>query len=558
MPNTLYYGDNLKILREYIADESIDLIYLDPPFNSNRDYNVIFRETNGLTEAESQVGAFEDTWSWSLEAEHILDDLARVAPPPVVDIMNLLVTTLGHNDLTAYLVMMAVRLVELHRALKPTGSLLIHCDPTAGHYLKIILDALFGKDRMINQITWKRSSAHSDVTQGAPHLGRVTDLIFWYAQSSTWTHNPLYTPYDQGYLDNFYRHIEENTGRRYRLDNLTGPGGKRKGNPEYEFLGVTRFWRYSKERMQKLYEQGRIVQTAPGNVPAYKRYLDEMPGVPLQDIWTDIKPIGSRSKERLGYPTQKPIALLERIVQMASNPGDVVLDPFCGCGTTIAAAQKLGRTWLGIDVTYLAIALIERRLGDMFPDVQFKVVGKPESESDARALAAQSRYQFEWWAISLVGARPAGGDPKKGADTGIDGILYFKDGRGPQKKVVVQVKSGKIGVAQIRDFALVIAREKASIGLFISLESPTKPMETEAAAQGFYHGQVIPRDYPRLQLLTIDDLLSGKRPELPHSAITGFKRAERVVTRPEDLTTNMFDMPPEMPEDFEDDLDSDF
>ena len=254
----------------------------------------------------------------------------------------------------AYLVMMAPRLVELHRVLKPTGSLYLHCDPTVGHYLKILLDSVFGKEQFRSEISWKRTGAHSDTKQGRKQHGRVHDLIFFYSKGNSWTWNPLYTEYDQDYIDQFYRHVEPETGRRYRLDNLTGPGGADKGK-SYEVLGVTRYWRYSQERMAELIGQGRIVQSRPGAVPAYKRYLDEMPGIPLQDFWTDIKPIGSRARERLGYPTQKPQALLERIIQSSSNPGDVVLDPFCGCGTAVAAAQQLNRRWLGIDVTHLAV-----------------------------------------------------------------------------------------------------------------------------------------------------------------------------------------------------------
>jgi DNA modification methylase len=267
--------------------------------------------------------------------------------------------------MTAYIVMLAARLVELHRILKPTGTLFLHCDPSAGHYIKIIMDAIFG-DRLINQISWKRSTAHSDAKQGAKHLGRITDLIFWYAKSDTWTHNVQYTPYDEDYVNEFYKEVEEGTGRRYALDNLTGPGGKKKGNPSYEVMGITRYWRYSQDKMNALIQAGRIVQKSPGSVPRYKRYLDEMPGLSLQDMWSDIKPLQSRSKESLGYPTQKPVALLERIIKMASNPGDVVLDPFCGCGTTIAAAQSLNRTWIGIDIGQIAIEITRKRIENIF------------------------------------------------------------------------------------------------------------------------------------------------------------------------------------------------
>lgn len=553
MTNILYYGDNLKILRDYIPHESVDLIYLDPPFNSNRNYNVIFREANGMAESQAQLGAFEDTWSWTIDTERALDDLAQTAPPLVVDITNLFVTALGRNDLTAYLTIMTIRLVELHRVLKPTGSMFLHCDPTAGHYLKIILDAIFGKDKLINEISWQRTAPKS---HAYTRLSRSRDLIFWYAKSDTWTFNPQYKKYEKEYIKQNYRYVEEETGRRYTLGDVTNPAKKRP-HLTYEWKGVKRVWRWTRDKMEEMDRAGRLVYLESG-LPRYKRYLDEMSGVPLTDNWTDIGPVQGRSRESLGYPTQKPVALLERIVTLASNPGDIVLDPFCGCGTSIAAAEKLGRAWIGIDITHLAISLIRNRLTEMFPDAQFAVVGEPESVNDARALAEQSRHQFEWWAISLVGARPVGDKPKKGADKGIDGVLYFKDGQGAPKKVIVQVKSGQVGVGQVRDLAHVIDREKAAIGLFISLEEPTRPMIAEAASLGFYHGEVIPRDYPRLQLLTIAGLLSGQRADLPHSAGSGLKRADRVERKPQDLMKNMFDrLPPEEWDDLADESDED-
>src|SRR5208283_5170453 len=363
---TLYYGDNLDILKRYIKDESVDLVYLDPPFNSAQNYNAFFHEKDG-TDAASQIHAFEDTWHWDIETKKAYDAVTE-QPGKVSDVMQAFYTFLGGNDMMAYLTMMSSRLVELRRVLKPTGSLYLHCDPTASHYLKLLCDAILGKDRFLAEIIWKRSSAHNDAKQGRKQPGRIHDILLLYSKTDEWTWNWLYTEYDEEYTDSFYKHIEPETGRRYRLGDITAPGGAdpAKRNPHYEFLGVTRYWRYSKERMQELYKQGRIIQTKPGGIPAYKRYLDEMKGVSLQDLWTDITPIPAQAKERLGYPTQKPVALLERIIQASSNPGDVVLDPFCGCGTTIDAAEKLGREWIGIDVTQLAISLIKNRLQDTY------------------------------------------------------------------------------------------------------------------------------------------------------------------------------------------------
>ncbi len=530
--NRLFCGDNLEILREYIPDASVDLIYLDPPFNSNRNHNVLFRDESGI-EADAQIIAFEDTWHWDRNARNTYENLLTETPDRISRMIEALRTIIGANQMMAYLVMMTARLLELHRVLKPTGNLFLHCDPTASHYLKVVLDTIFGVQNFRNEIVWRRTGTHSDSKQGAPHMGRVHDIIFYYAKTEQALRYEVHTQYDPKYLRRTYRHTEPETGRRYRLDNLTGPGGARKGNPEYEFLGVTRHWRYSKEKMQKLYEEGRIIQKRPGLVPAYKRYLDEMPGVALQDVWDDIRPLGAQAKERLGYPTQKPTALLERIVQIGSQPGDLVLDPFCGCGTAIVAAQQLGRRWIGIDITHLAIAMNRFRLHDRFDNaVQYEVVRVPKDLPTARELAKADRYQFQWWALSLIKARPAGGEldskkGKKGADSGIDGTLVFVDDADEKaKRVVIQVKSGAVKVGDIRDLKGVLEHEKAAIAIFITLEPPTAPMRQEALEAGSYYSVGMNKRYPRLQILTIEELLEGTMPELPPSNIT-FKRDRR-------------------------------
>ena len=527
--NSLYYGDNLDILRRYVQDESVDLIYLDPPFNSNQTYNILFQEKDG-TQSASQIKAFGDTWHWDETAARSYEETVE-AGGQVAEAMQAFRKLLGTNDMLAYMSMMAPRLVELRRVMKPTGSLYLHCDSTASHFLKLLMDGVFGSANFRTEIIWKRTSAHSDTKQGRQQHGRIHDVLLFYTKNDDWNWNPVYTEYDREYVENFYRFVEPGTGRRYRKDNLAGPGGAAKGNPQYEVMGVTRYWRYSKERMQELIRQGRVIQTKPGSVPAYKRYLDEMPGVPLQDLWTDIRPIGSQAAERLGYPTQKPVALLARIIQASSNEGDVVLDPFCGCGTTIAAAQKLGRRWIGIDITQLAISLIRYRMGDSFgEDCRFEVIGEPTSLPDATALAEQDPYQFQWWTLGLVKARPA--DEKKGADRGIDGRRYFHDeGRGGKtKQIIFSVKAGKITVSHIRDLVGVISREKAEIGAFLSLEPPTSPMRREAASAGFYESPW--GKHPRIQLLTIEDLLGGKSIDYPQATDVTFKKAQRVRPNP--------------------------
>ena len=532
--NALYFGDNLDVLREHISDGSVDLIYLDPPFNSNARYNVLFREKSG-EESAAQITAFDDTWHWDLGSEAAYREVVTDGPPKLGDLLQAMRAFLGQNDMMAYLTMMAQRMVELHRVLKPTGSLYLHCDPTASHYIKLLLDAVFGARNFRTEITWKRTSAHSDTRQGRRQHGRVHDILFFYTKTDQWAWEPIYTEYDEDYVENFYRHVEPETGRKYRLDNLTGPGGAAKGNPQYEVMGVTRYWRYSRERMEELIAEGRVVQSRPGAVPAYKRYLDEMPGVPLQDVWTDIGPIGARARERLSYPTQKPEALLERIIASSSNEGDVVLDPFCGCGTAVAVAERLGRRWIGIDVTHIAIALMKSRLHDTFGEdlSPYEVVGVPRDLASARALAVESehdgRYQFEWWAVSLVDARPA--KRGKGADSGIDGFInFFDDESGKAKRIVVQVKSGGVQRSDIATLKGDMEREGAEIALFITLSEPTEPMRREGASAGFYEPDHFPGQlYPRVQILTIEALLSGEaRPEYPRMAPPAtFRRAPR-------------------------------
>ena len=521
--NVLYFGDNLEILRKYIPDGSVDLIYLDPPFNSKKDYNILFKE-NGGVESEAQVRAFTDTWQWTPTTENYYHEIVTRGPLKVGKLIDALHDAIGNNDVMAYLVMMTVRLVELNRVLKPTGSLYLHCDPTASHYLKLVLDQIFGPANFRNEIVWKRSSAHSDIGQGAKHMGRLHDIILFYSKTDAFTCNMEFMPYKEDYTDSFYRHVEPDTGRRYRLGDLTGPGGAAKGNPHYEFLGVTRYWRYSKERMQQLYEQGRIIQSKQGSVPSYKRYLDEMPGVPLQDIWDDIFPVAAQANERLGYQTQKPQSLLERIIKYSTNEGDIVLDPFCGCGTAVVAAQKLNRKWIGIDVTHLAINLMRNRLKDSFPGIKFEVIGEPKDLASARALAMHDRYQFQWWALGLIGARPLG-EQKKGADKGIDGVIHFIDGVGGKaKRVVVQVKSGHVGSNVVQQLKGTITND--AIGVLITLEPPTEPMKVEAISSGYYHSPIYEKDYPKIQILTVEELFQGKRIDMPPQTQTSITYAK--------------------------------
>ena len=532
MTNTLYYGDNLDILRQHIPDESVDLVYLDPPFNSNASYNVLFKERSG-EESPAQIKAFTDTWEWTQESERIYEREIITnpdAPPAVKEMIWAFRQFVGANAMMAYLVMMAPRLVELRRVLNPTGTIYLHCDPTASHYLKMLMDAVFGASNFRNEIVWKRTTAHSDVAQGARHMGRIHDTLLRYSKGKQPTWNAVYTPYDDAYVDQIYRYTDSD-GRRYQTQPLHArkPGG----DTLYEWKGKLpppgRYWAFSKENMQRLADEGRIVYSKNG-VPRYKIYLDESKGKPLQDIWDDVAPVHLTPKERLGYPTQKPQALLERIISASSNEGDVVLDPFCGCGTAVAAAQKLKRHWIGIDVTHLAVALMKNRLRtafDIVPVKDYRVDGEPVDVGSARALAEQDRYQFQFWAMSLLEALPRE-TGKKGADRGIDGLVYFIDGpRGGMRKAVVQVKSGKVSAPLIRDLKGTVEREKAALGLFITLEEPTSAMRTEAVSAGFYHSAVWQKDFPKIQIRTIAELLADKAFEIPpHPSM--YQAAERV------------------------------
>jgi DNA modification methylase len=409
--------------------------------------------------------------------------------------------------------MMAPRLVELRRVLTPAGSLYLHCDPAASHYLKILLDAAFGAPNFRNEITWKRTFVHGD---SRSRFAFVSDTILLYSKGPEFRFNRLHLPYPQSYLDKYYRYADPD-GRRYQLVTLRSPHPR--PNLHYEYNGYKPHpngWSVSREKMEQLHREHRLYFPADkGKMIREKYYLDEMPGAAMGDFWEDIPPINSQARERLGYPTQKPAALLERIITASSNAGDTVLDPFCGCGTTIHAAQRLGRRWVGIDITHLAISLIKNRLQDAFgKDAAFTVIGEPVSVPDAEALAATDPYQFQWWALGLVGARPV--EQKKGADKGIDGRLYFHDeAGGSTKQVIFSVKAGHTSVPHVRDLRGVLDREKAEVGVLITMQDPTQPMRTEAASAGFYHSPGWNRNYPRLQLVTVEELLGGRGVEMP-------------------------------------------
>ena len=521
--NVLYYGDNLEILRNHIPDESIDLIYLDPPFNSNRSYNVLFRESGGAGSG-AQIEAFEDTWQWGQVAQRAYEEVVTGPHQRVARMLQAMVEGLGHNDVTAYLNMMAVRLIELRRVLKPTGSIYLHCDPSASHYLKVVLDSIFGPANFRNEIVWKRTTAHSSAKRYAP----IHDVLLYYSKSDQVTWNGPRTDYEQEYLDKYYR-FNDGDGRLYWRDNLCA-AGPRKGRSGLPWRGIDptakgMHWKFTIDRLDELDSEGRIYWPKGGTMPQYKRYRDELKGKASPDIWDDINRINPVGNERLGYPTQKPLALLERIVNASSNEGDVLLDPFCGCGTAVHAAQKLGRRWIGIDITYLAINLIERRMTDAFPGLMVEVEGAPKDLASARDLAHRDKWQFQWWALTVLNAQPVAGK-KKGADKGIDGVIpFFAGPKEDYKRAIVSVKGGEhVGVAMVRDLKGVLEREKEPIGVLLTLAAPTKEMVVEAAASGFYDSEFWGRKFARVQILTIEEMLAGKRPDMPWGK-TAFAKA---------------------------------
>jgi site-specific DNA-methyltransferase (adenine-specific) len=470
-PNLLYYGDNLPVLREHLKDESVDLVYLDPPFNSNKDYNVLLAEHG--KKATAQIKAFEDTWTWDEAAALALWETIDKTGGSVAQALLAFEKLVPESDMLAYLAMMAPRLVELRRVLKPTGSIFLHCDPTAGHYVKVLMDAVFEPQNFRNEIVW---CYHGPGSPGVRQFLRKHDTIFWYSMGEKWTFN----------ADAVRVEHSAKTKANYK-EGLLGSG----------FEGAPHL----------IHEKGKVPE----------------------DWW--IMAIAPRGKEYLGYPTQKPLALLDRIIRAASNEGETILDPFCGCGTAMDAAQRLKRRWVGIDITHLAIGLIKHRLSDTYGEKiveTYRVVGEPTDLDGAAQLAQEDPWQFQAWALGLVGARTAT-SAKKGSDKGVDGRAYFRDETGGKvKQIILSVKAGKTGSAHVDQLRGVVDKESAAIGALISFQEPTKSMRENAASAGMYVSPGWNQPYPRIQLLTVGDLLSGKaRLQYPHHTGETFKKAPK-------------------------------
>ena len=543
--NQLLFGDNINWLRDtkMFPEASVDLVYLDPPFNSNADYNVLFREASG-EESQAQFHAFTDTWHWADAADTYREFRDNCKNTAVVDMMESLYGFLRASPMMAYLAMMAPRLMELQRILKPTGSLYLHCDPTAGHYLRILLDGIFGAENFLNEIIWKRTYAHG----GAKRFGPVHDCILFYGKSQEYKWNGAYTRYSTNYIQQFFR-FEDADGKKYRSTILTG-SGVRSGSSGKPWRGIdpaniSRHWaipgyvrkllpnpdtKTVQEALDQLDKIGRVFwPKKEGGTPSFKQYLDDFPGVPLQDIIDDIPPIGAQAAERLGYPTQKPQALLERLLEASSNEDDLILDPFCGCGTTVHAAQKLRRRWIGIDITYLAINLIKHRLEDAFAqDLRYEEKGQPTDFESAKALAELDKWQFQQWALSLINARPRTQGGGKGADRGVDGMLYFYESEDKFQKILVQVKGGGVQRSDIATLLGDVNNQRFVGGILLTLEKPTQPMRVEAAEAGRYMSKIWhDKDYPKIQILTIEGLMNKtERVEAPPQE-NPFTKAQR-------------------------------
>lgn len=557
MNNTLYYGDNLDVLHRHIKESTVDLVYLDPPFKSNVDYNVLFTEQNG-SRATAQIKAFEDTWRWDQQSARAFEEIVERGGA-VSQVMQAFRTFLGENDMLAYLAMMAPRLVALHRVLKSTGSIYLHCDPAASHYLKLLMDGVFGPEQFRNEIIWRRTGAHGKSRRYAP----IHDTILFYSKTNDYKWNWPKKPYMRGHVKEYLVRDDKGWRTNYYGNVLTG-SGLRFGESGKPWRGFDpgakgRHWAVPKslldeteedlsglgqhQKLDRLFELGYIKIVAGQAWPIYEHYVEPSEGQAVGDIWAfqpyteetvhgtdegidvDVRWLSPRDQERLGYQTQKPEGLLQRIIRASSDESDTVLDPFCGCGTTIAVAQSLKRCWIGIDITQAAIVVIKQRLLDSFMgSANYEVVGEPVSLPDARTLAVQSPYQFQWWALGLVGARPT--EEKKGADRGIDGRLYFHDDPkgGETRQIIFSVKSGSVMPSHVRDLRGVVEREKAEMGVLICVEEPTPAMRTEAAAAGFYNSRL--GKHPKLQILTAEELLRGRTINAPpYRAQKTFKRA---------------------------------
>jgi site-specific DNA-methyltransferase (adenine-specific) len=531
--NHLYFGDCLNVLRdlkENYPQPFIDLIYIDPPFNSKRNYNVLF-ESMDMTDANAQKQAFADTWTnvAYMDELHMLAEMHK----DLYDVLTAFSKAKSISDsAVAYLTTMALRIWYMHKILKDTGSFYLHCDETMSHYLKLVCDMIFEEKNFRNEIVWQRTNAHN---MKAKYYGRVHDVILFYTKSSKYIWNEQYTEYSPEQLSRFK---EDENGKLYKAENLTFSSPN--PNRQFEWRGVrppaNRSWGASKEQLEKWWKEGRILKKQDGNprMDGLKIFLEDLKGKLLNDWWGDVSRVGNTSSESLGYPTQKPEALMERIIKASSNEGDVVADFFCGCGTTIAVAQKLNRKWLGADISHLAIRLIVKRLVDSYGEGvkhNIKIHGFPADVASARELAEKTdkgRILFQEWVIEVLLNGVV--NEKKVADGGYDGYLTYQTEAG-KEFVLIEIKSGKVNVTNIREFIRVIDKEKANAGIFVCFENTvTKEMLKEAKSAGHIKIGNVEFGQDKIQIMTIESLMSNHHPNLPNVSST-FKKAQRKETK---------------------------
>ena len=512
--NRLFYGDNLHVMKDLMGNAAVDLIYLDPPFKSNQTYNLLYSRRIGRPIPE-QEEAFCDTWDMDRKKR----ELAKAMPVLMRDHgideyyvqfwkywMDALINT--QPKLLAYLVYMVQRMMYMKLILKPTGSIFLHCDPEASHYIKVMMDAIFGHDNFQNEIIWKRTSSHSD----AKKLGSVHDVIFRYSMSNKSTSNRLFVEYTKDHLNESYRYVDKD-GRRHSRSDLTAMGTRRgETGKTWHDINPTdkgRHWIQTPEKLNELDKEGKIYWPDRGTMPRLMKFLDEMEGNPVNDLWTDIPPLGAHDKMRLGFQTQKPPDLLKRIIELSSNEGDVVFDPFCGCGTAVYAAHETGRQWIGCDIAVLAIRLIEDQLDvwyNLKRDTDYTTTGVPNSVESAERLFRQDPFQFEHWIVERVGGFPT----KKTGDRGVDGVMYYDLDGGEMGKMIFSVKGGNIRPSDVRDLeGTRSVDDLAHLAGFISLKEPTKAMRQAAddAGKWQYKGDT----YNRIQMLTVKEIVEDKR-----------------------------------------------
>jgi len=525
--NKLYFGDNLDILKRLNRENPkgfIDLIYIDPPFNSKRNYNVLF-EAVELSDTKAQKEAFADTWS-NVSYMDTLNEILELNKN-IYDFLKALDKISSSKASVSYLTIMTIRIIYMHKLLKDTGSFYLHCDPTMSHYLKMVCDFVFGGGNFRNEIIWKRTNSKG---LAFTRLAQNHDSILNYSKSDKMTFNHQYLPHDEKYLSDFYKYIEPDTGRKYQLADLTNPN-KDRPNLAYEFLGIKRVWRWTKDRMQEAFENGIVIQPKPGAVPRLKRYLDEQEGTPIDDCWMDIANVQS-SKEKLGYPTQKPEALLERIIKVSTNENDVVADFFCGCGTTLMAAQRLKRNWIGVDISHLAVKLMANRLVNAFgKEIQgtFEITGFPKDIDSAKELAENThggRLKFEEWIVEVM---LHGVLNENRTQMGYDGYFTF-DVQGDKQIGMIEVKSGSATPNQLNHFIKTVEARNGHIGVFVCFEQQIKnSMRKIAKDEGFYNEELFGHYYPKIQIISVEQLLNGEMINIPVSTKTTFKVAPKEI-----------------------------